>query len=45
MVKSYINKKLKSNSFESKEPTQEHLGKNKTNIKKSENLRFQIKII
>ena len=28
MVKSYINKKLKSNSFESKEPTQEHLGKN-----------------
>ncbi len=32
MVKSYMNKKTKSNSFESKEPTQEHLGKiKKTN--------------
>jgi hypothetical protein len=27
MVKSYMNKKTKTNSFDSKEPTQEHLGK------------------
>ena len=27
MGKSYMNKKTKTNSFDSKEPTQEHLGK------------------
>ena len=27
MVKSYMNKKTKTNSFDSKETTQEHLGK------------------